>query len=274
VSDALSLFVSAGGIKTHFFVQGAGAPVVFVHGGGLGSNAASWLHVMHDVALRRQAFAPDTVGFGRSEAPAIAYDSQRIVDHIVDFIDALCLERVMLVGHSLGGTIVARLALQRPERVAGFVMVAPGGGALGLKYASDGHAALERVLADPGVENVRALVRLLRSRDDEGIEDDVADRLAYAGVPGHLAALRAYASAGGRARSLATELPATSIPMMLVWGKRERFNPPDLGDRIAATLPNLTRYAVFEHSGHYVHYDEPEQFSKTLIAFFDEVEAA
>jgi pimeloyl-ACP methyl ester carboxylesterase len=271
VTDALSLFVDAGGIKTHFYVQGAGAPVVFVHGGGLGSNAASWLHVMDAVASRRQAFAPDTVGFGRSAAPAIAYDAQRIVDHIIDFIDVLCLDRVLLVGHSLGGTIVARLAVQHRDRVAGAVMVAPGGGALGIAYHSDGHDALARVLDEPNAANVRALVQLLRSRD-EGIDDDVEARLAHATVPGHLNALRAFASAGSRARSLEAELPASDVPLMLAWGKRERFNPPDLGDRIAAKLPNLRRYVTFEHSGHYLQYDEPERFSDALIDFFDEVE--
>jgi len=278
MTDALSLFVNAGGIKTHFYVQGAGSPVVFVHGGGIGSNATSWLRVMGDVALRRQAFAPDTVGFGRSDAPpAMAYDAQRIVDHVRDFVDALCLDRVTLVGHSLGATIVARLALERPERVAGVVMVAPGGGALGLTYHSDGHVALDRALAEPSPENVRELVRLLRSRD-EGIERDVADRLAAATVPGHLAALRAYGASAARrpsgAAPLATQLPATTLPLMLMWGERERFNPPDLGDRIAEKLPNLRRYAVFPSAGHYIHYDEPEQFSETLIEFFDELEVA
>jgi pimeloyl-ACP methyl ester carboxylesterase len=276
VTAALSLFVNAGGVKTHFYAQGAGAPVVFVHGGGIGSNADSWLRVMGDVAVRRQAFAPDTIGFGRSAAPALPYDAQRIVDHVRDFVDALCLDRVTLVGHSLGATIVARLALQLSERVAGVVMVAPGGGALGFTYHSDGHVALDRALAEPSPENVRELVRLLRSRD-EGIEHDVADRLVAATMPAHLAALRAYGASSKEPAAvapLATQLPASNLPIMLMWGKRERFNPPDLGDRIAEKLPNLRRYAVFQTAGHYIHYDEPEQFSKTLIEFLDEVEVA
>ena len=268
------MFVNAGGVKTHVYVQGEGAPVMFVHGGGLGSNASSWLRAFPAVAACRRALAPDTVGYGRSAAPAIAYDAQRIVDHILDCLDVFCLERVVLVGHSLGGTIVARLAVQRPDRVVAAVMVAPGGGALGLQYHSDGHVALDRVLADPSPENVRNLVRLLRSRDD-GIDDDVVERLKYAAVPGHLEALRTFAAAGksssGAMSPLAQQLAEVSVPLMLMWGAQERFNPADLGDRIAGKLPNLKRYAVFENAGHYIHYDEPEAFSQTLNDFLDEV---
>jgi pimeloyl-ACP methyl ester carboxylesterase len=267
--------VVAGGIRTHFYVAGHGSPVVFVHGGGLGSDASSWLDTLDAVAHHRRAFALDTVGFGQSDAPDIDYSGERIVRHVVDFLDVLCLERVMLVGHSLGATIVARLAVRFPERVAAAVMVAPGGGALGLRYHSDGHVALERVLADPSRDNVRALAALMHAGDD-GLDAETDRRLACATVPGHLAALRAYARASktAPAESLERTLPESPVPLMLAWGRRERFNPADLGDRIAEKLPNLSRYAVFEHSGHYVQHDEPDKFTTTLNAFFDEVEAA
>jgi 2-hydroxy-6-oxonona-2,4-dienedioate hydrolase len=272
--DALSLYVSAGGIKTHVYVSGdgPGLPVVFVHGGGLGSSAKSWLGTMRAVGRRRRAYAPDTVGFGLTEAPAIAYDTQTILDHLRALLDVFCLERVLLVGHSLGATIVARFAVEHPQRVAATVMVAPGGGALGVKYHSDGHDAMARVLAEPAPANVRALARLMRANDD-GLEADTAARLAFAERPGHLEALRAYAAAAPAA-TLEDRLPHATLPLMLVWGLRERFNPPEIGDRIAQKLPNLTRYVVFEHAGHYIQYDEPERFPTALNDFFDQVEVA
>ena len=274
VDSALSMDVVAGGIRTHFFVAGHGAPVVFVHGGGLGSDASSWLPTLAAVAPHRRAYALDTVGFGRSEAPDIAYDGERIVRHVIDFLDVLCLDRVTLVGHSLGATIVARLAVRLPERIAAAVLVAPGGGAFGLKYHSDGHVALERALADPSSVNVRDLAALMHAHDDD-LDAETARRLAALSIPGHLAAVRAYARASKAAPSASLEhtFPHAAMPLMLAWGRRERFNPPDLGDRIAAKLPNLTRYAVFERSGHYIHHDEPEAFAATLNAFFDETEA-
>jgi pimeloyl-ACP methyl ester carboxylesterase len=243
-----------------------------VHGGGLGSSAKSWLETMAAVGKRRLAYAPDTVGFGLSAAPAIAYTTQTILDHLTAFFDAFCLERVLLVGHSLGATIVARLTVALPERIAGCVMVAPGGGAVGVKYHSDGHDAMARVLADPTPANVRALTGLMRGNDDY-LDADTAARLAFAKRPGHLEALRAYAAAPA-AESLERALPQSKTPLMLLWGMRERFNPPETGARIAEKLPNLKRYVVFENAGHYIQYDEPERFSETLNDFFDEVEVA
>ncbi len=270
MSAALSMYVGAGGIKTHFYVEGNGTPVIFVHGGGVGSNASTWLGAMHRVAERRRAFAPDVVGFGKTGAPPIAYSSQRIIEQLTAFLDALCLERVILVGHSLGGTIVARLAVEQPARVIAAVMVAPGGGLVGLTYHSEGHVAQARALDDPTADNIRALAALMRARDDD-VEDDFDKRFAFVKAPGHLDALRAYTAA--RAPSALPEhLPKLSLPLMLMWGARERFNPPEIGDHIARKLPNLKRYVVFDDAGHDIPSDEPARFPKALIDFFDEVE--
>jgi pimeloyl-ACP methyl ester carboxylesterase len=268
----LPLFIDAGGIKTHVYVAGEGGryPVVFVHGGGLGSDSHSWLGAMAQLARRTYAF--DTVGFGRSAAPALNYDGALIMRHLRDVLDVLVLDRVILVGHSLGATTVARFAVMHTDRVAAAVMVAPGGGSVGLKYHSDGHAAMARVLTDPSFENVRVLAALMRANDDHA-DEDAAKRLDVARAPGILAALRAYAAAPP-AGTLEETLPLLPIPLMLMWGTAERFNPPDLGDRIAAKLPNLKEYAVFEGAGHYIQYDAPDRFSATLANFFDDVEVA
>jgi pimeloyl-ACP methyl ester carboxylesterase len=109
--------------------------------------------------------------------------------------------------------------------------------------------------------------------NDEHAREDAAQRLEVASAPGVLAALRAYAAAPP-AGSIEDALPKLPLPMMLMWGTGERFNPSDLGDRIAAKLPNLKRYAVFEGAGHYIQYDAPDRFSATLASFFDDVEVA
>jgi pimeloyl-ACP methyl ester carboxylesterase len=272
MNEPLALFVDAAGLKTHVYVAGKGGryPVVFVHGGGLGSDSRSWTGTMSRLARRSYAF--DMAGFGRSAAPAISYDNALMLKHLRDVLDVLALDRVLLVGHSLGATTVARFAVADTDRVAGVVMVAPGGGSVGLTYHSDGHVAMGRVLADPSVENVRALASLMRSNDDH-VDEDVAKRLDVARAPGILEALRAYAAAPP-AGSIEDSLPKLPIPLMLMWGTGERFNPPGLGDRIAAKLPNLKRYAVFEGAGHYIQYDAPDRFSATLANFFDDVEVA
>ena len=273
----LPLFINAGGIKTHVYVAGEGGryPVVFVHGGGLGSDSHSWLGTMSQ--LPRRSYAFDTVGFGRSAAPppgqdGLTYDTATIVRHLRDVLDTLALERVILVGHSLGATTVARFAVTETERAAAAVMVAPGGGSVGLTYHSDGHAAMARVLIEPSFENVRALAALMRSNDVHA-DEDARKRLDVARAPGILGALRAYAAAPP-AGPLEDSLPKLPIPLMLMWGTGERFNPPGLGDRIAAKLPNLKRYAVFEGAGHYIQYDAPDRFSATLTNFFNDVEVA
>ena len=105
MSEPLALFVDAAGLKTHVYVAGDGGryPVVFVHGGGLGSDSRSWTGTMS--RLSRRSYAFDMAGFGRSAAPAIRYDNALMLKHLRDVLDVLALDRVILVGHSLGGHI-------------------------------------------------------------------------------------------------------------------------------------------------------------------------
>lgn len=95
--------------------EGAGEPVVFLHGNPTWSYL--WRNVIPEIAPRRRCIAPDLVGFGRSGKPDIAY---RFVDHVryLDaFLDALALEPFTLVVQDWGSALGFHFARRFPERV-------------------------------------------------------------------------------------------------------------------------------------------------------------
>lgn len=104
---------------------GNGTPVVFLHGAWCDSS--EWVSTMELISRNFHCFAPDLLGFGESEYPDIHHAIDLQVDCLVEFLQALKLEKVYLVGHSLGAWIAASCALKYPERVQGLVLVSPEG---------------------------------------------------------------------------------------------------------------------------------------------------
>ncbi|EHC12230.1 alpha/beta fold hydrolase [Fischerella thermalis] len=104
---------------------GNGIPVVFLHGAW--NDSSEWVAIMESLSADFHCFAPDLFGFGESDYPNIHYSIDLQVESLAEFLQALKLERMYLVGHSLGGWIAASYALKYPEQVYGLVLVAPEG---------------------------------------------------------------------------------------------------------------------------------------------------
>ncbi|PHJ58957.1 alpha/beta hydrolase [Nostoc linckia z18] len=104
---------------------GAEIPVIFLHGAW--NDSSEWLSVMESLAENFHCFAPDLLGFGESENPNIHHSIDLQVECLAEFLQAVKLEKVYLVGHSLGGWVAASYALKYPENVNGMVLLAPEG---------------------------------------------------------------------------------------------------------------------------------------------------
>lgn len=110
------------GRTLHHVVLGSGAPLV-VFEAGMGASRSSWGLVAPAVAERATAVVYDRAGLGRSPRDPERRTLARMVDDLVDLLAHLDAGPAILVAHSYGGPIVRSLAAQRPELVAGLVLV-------------------------------------------------------------------------------------------------------------------------------------------------------
>lgn len=85
---------------------------------GLGNDCTRWERVLPQLAARIPLLVVDNRGAGRSDAPKNDYSVAQMADDLVVLLDTLDLERVHVLGHSMGGFIAQELAARRPERVA------------------------------------------------------------------------------------------------------------------------------------------------------------
>ena len=119
---ARDAFVAARGLRFHYREYGArGRPLVLLHG--VASTSRIWLLAGPLLAERFRVFALDQRGHGESGKPDRGYDFATVVGDLDAFIDALGLERPVVVGHSWGGNVALEYAAAHPERPAGLVLV-------------------------------------------------------------------------------------------------------------------------------------------------------
>src|SRR5688572_16889591 len=119
-------YVTVAGLRTRYFEQGEGPAVILLHGASLGSTADVFrrnLAPLADFGLRVIAY--DQPGFGLSDDPpdwGIGFRTK----FILQFMDALGIEKAALVGHSQAGNMAAELALSHPDRVSKVVVLGTG----------------------------------------------------------------------------------------------------------------------------------------------------
>jgi pimeloyl-ACP methyl ester carboxylesterase len=121
VLDQTTLNVEANGIRIAYRVVGPpdAEPMVLVHG--TPSNGLSWRGVAGALAETHRVHIPDLRGHGKSGWPG-EYRFESMRDDLIGFLEALGLDRIVLIGHSLGGTVALLAAAKAPERVARLVL--------------------------------------------------------------------------------------------------------------------------------------------------------
>lgn len=270
VSVDFHRFVRIGGRRVRYEDEGQGPAVLLMHG--IGHSLRNWHRTMPALtAAGFRAVAIDTPGFGYSEAPGEILDEAGTTAFLEAFLDTFYLERVHVVGHSLGGALATVFALDRPERVNRLALVAPAVG-------PDVNPAL-RLLA---LQVSRPLVRPLALRqvfglfaaswDDDLLAEEIADAERWLADPAARHYFWNVLRAGLRLRGVRPErllldrLPDLSMPALVVWGRRDQILPISNLEKIRARLPDA-RYEVYPKAGHMLPYEAAEKFNQDLVDF-------
>jgi len=109
------------GVKVYYQIFGQGTPLLLLHG--WGSNSERWQVVAEELAKEYKVIVPDMPGFGRSDALSYPWKMNNYVKWIEDFVKALGLKEYYLMGHSFGGALAAKLAINHPQEVRKLFLV-------------------------------------------------------------------------------------------------------------------------------------------------------
>ena len=264
--------------------SGAGPAVLLVHG--ITNDSQSWEPVLRRLAREHDVIAPDLPGHGDSARQRGDHSLGAHASILRDLVHAVGIERVTLVGHSLGGGVAMQFAYQFPEMVERLALVSSGG--LGREVSP-----LIRSAALPGAEQVLPLLTAQPLMDAGQWVASAFARLGFkpgadlAEVSRGLASLgdterraafvrtvRSVISPFGQRVSATDRLYlAEHLPFLIVWGDRDPIIPVAHGHATHEAVPH-SRLEVFEGSGHFPHLDDPERFSELLSGFIATTEPA
>jgi non-heme chloroperoxidase len=244
----------------HCTLQGGrGEPVLLLHG--YSDSGGAWAPVLPHLPAEWRVAAPDQRGHGRSERPAGDYAMTTFAADAARLLDALGWERATVVGHSMGGMIAQRFAIDFPERVARLVLV-----------------GTTPICAGPAVDEVVAAVRAFGDEvPREFVEAFQAGTVVRPLPPAFFAAVvetscampsrvwRALAEELARF-DLRAELPHIAAPTQVVWGDADAFFGPPEQEALRKGIPGAT-FSVYVGCGHSPHWEEPDRFARELAAF-------
>ncbi len=266
--DTAGQTIDAGGIVTHYHDAGTGDPVLLLHGSGPGVSAwANWSRNIPALAERHRVVAPDIVGFGYTERPAdVYYSLETWVTHVWSFLDALGLEKVSLVGNSLGGRIGLAMAGQHPERLDKLVLMgAPGVG----MTLTPGLKALREYT--PSEANMRTMLLDCFAVDPAIITADlVRDRYQASVAPGAFEAYRdmffSDRHAGGELGISEEQVRAVPTRTLLLHGREDQVVPVEVAWNMVRLLPDAD-LAVFARCGHWTQIERAADFNRLVGGF-------
>jgi len=285
-------YVETNGIRMHFVEQGEGFPVLLLHG--FPELWYSWRYQIPALAAAGfRAIAPDMRGYGETDKPEgiIAYDMEHLVGDMVGLLDALGLEKAVIVGHDWGGVIIWPMAWMRPERVERVVS---------LNVPFHGHAAIRptesfKALPDgrfnyilffqePGraEASIEPDVRGWLERTIRGIAvqqywitDETLDVFADAFRKGGVTGPVNYYRNVDRNWELTAHLAGSQIavPALMISAENDPVLRPETTRGMEAVVPNLTRHLI-KDCGHWTQQEQPEEVNRAIIGFLSDLKGA
>jgi pimeloyl-ACP methyl ester carboxylesterase len=251
--------VQVGSTKVRVLSGGQGEPLLFLHGA---SGGGKWLPVMEELAKKYHVIAPEHPGYGKSDEPEWLEEMYDLVLFYLDFMSQQKLDKVHMVGHSLGGWLAAEFAVGHWERLRSLTLVsAPG-------------IFVEGVIpGDNFMWNREELIRNLyynQELADEILSQELSSEETEIAIKNSETTAKLVWIPRWHNPKLKKRLGRIQVPTLVVWGKEDRLFSVDYAYAWEKLIPGA-RLAVFEECGHSPHIEKAEQFAQQLTDFYNNI---
>ncbi len=250
-------FETISGCKVNLRRAGKGEPLLFLHGA---QGAPLWLPFMAELAQRFEVIVPEHPGFGLSENPDWLDNIADVAFFYLDFMAALGLKRVNLLGTSLGGWIAAEIAVRDQGPLKTLILVAPSGiHVKGLQPADiflwSREQAIRNLVADPALAEKMLSQPPTEAQIDLMLKNNITvAKLAW--QP------RLYNP------HLYKWLHRITVPTLILWGDNDKLMPPAYGPEFQKLISG-SKLQVFKNCGHLPHIEKTEEYVAAVTKFVE-----
>jgi len=248
-------FIEVDGCKVNLRRGGSGQPLLFLHGA---SGAPAVLPFMEKLAERFDVIVPEHPGYGLSDEPEWLENIHDVAYFYLDFLRSLQLDKVTLVGSSMGGWMAMEMAVRDTSRIGSLVLVAPAGiRAPGVEPADifllPPEEVVRRLFFDPKL----AAARLAEPMTPEALDMSLKNRHTTARLAWEP---RLYDP------NLAKWLHRIDVPVKIIWGKEDRILPAAFADHYRKLFPKAD-IEIVPDCGHLPHVERAERFCDSVVRF-------
>lgn len=268
--------INAPGLKDfdiHFNDAGAGEFIVMLHGGGPG--ASGWSNYYRNIDLFVEAgyrvILPDCPGFGKSGEIVPEIPRGLMNAHAVKgLIDALGIDKVHLVGNSLGGVSALNFALEYPDQLDRLILMGPAGMGHSIMQPNpqEGIKRMVALYSAPSYENLLGLLdvfvydpSLISEELRQGRWKNIERSKAH--LENFLASTKLVSFDSWDVSARVKDIPHKTLA---VWGRDDRFVPLDNGLKIINSMPDAQLH-VFSQCGHWAQWEHAEEFNRLVLGF-------
>ncbi|MDX8491604.1 alpha/beta fold hydrolase [Mesorhizobium sp. VK22B] len=252
---------------TSFIRAGSGAPVLFIHG--VGMNAAIWQPQIERMADRWDVIAIDMLGHGRSPLPPQTPELADYAKQAIRLLDHLGLEKVSVVGHSMGALVAQELALLAPERVSRIVSL----NVVFRRPPELAAAVRERAAALTGHGDAAGAAQTIARWFGDPVPAELtaaagktAAALSEVDPEGYARTYRLFAHADN---DHAERLPTLAVPALFMTGSEDGNSSPAMSAAMARLAPH-GRCTVLAGQRHMMAVADPELTTRHIADFLSE----
>jgi 2-hydroxy-6-oxonona-2,4-dienedioate hydrolase len=243
--------------------------LILLHGSG--GHAEAYVRNLEAHAEHFSTWSIDMLGHGYTDKPGHPLEIVHYVDHLLAVLDAIGAKRAHLSGESLGGWVVARAAVDHPDKVDRLVLNTAGGSQADPEVMQRIITLSMAAAEDPAWETVQARIKWLMADKSKDYDDLVASRQRVYRQPGFVAAMRdimALQDPEIRARNLLgpDEYGSITAPTLVLWTSDDPTADVAEGRRIASMIPGA-RFEVMPGCGHWPQYEDAKTFNRLQIDF-------
>jgi len=256
------------GVQLYYEVNGSGLPLVLAHGGG--GNLNQWAFQVPALALKYQVITYDNRGHGRSESPETGYSMEIFSEDILGLIDLLGLEKVVLVGLTMGAMTALRFALDHPNRLEAMILIGVSEG--GREQMKERFEMSAQIAEEHGMEMLaEGFCSVVFSpwfqEEKSDYVEAVKKEMKEASPRGYAETIRALANRS----TLKDKLSKINTKTLLVVGEDDITEfPLEDADLFVRELPDAELVKI-PKAGHLACIEQPEVFNSLLERFIRKI---
>lgn len=236
--------------KVIYKQTGHGEPVLILHG--WGSSSTKWVSVARLLKNKGfQVIIPDLPGFGLSCEPQQPWSVSDYATFVQEFAKKLTLNNFILIGHSFGGRVAVKLSLQIPKQIKKTILVAPAG----IKHKKTTRQKIASTLGKigkgipkfPGSQIFKKLIYRLSGSYDYFKASPMMKKVMQKVV----------------AEDLTPSLEKIKVPVLLIWGKKDKITPLEDARLMHKKIPNA-QLVIIPDAGHGIHLEKPKALAQII----------